>query len=236
MSAANRPAATAARSSGKPRYMDLTQPISTGIFHSRIYPEPKLTKLSTLETDGVNVTHASFAVHTGTHVDAPSHFLSDGETITDIEVSRFVGRGLLASVQRGPREEIPLSDLATILQAADRNTVLLLRTGWDSRFDNAENYRQYPYLSIELAHAIVEAGVRMIAMDTPSPDLPEGGRPVGFDWPVHKILMRGDVLIAEQLQGLGQLVGVDDFVVRAMPIALAGSDGAPARIVAEVPV
>jgi kynurenine formamidase len=45
--------------------------------------------------------------------------------------------------------------------------------------------------------------------------------------------MRGGVLIAEQLQRLDQLVGIDDFIVRALPIALSGSDGAPARIVAE---
>lgn len=214
-------------------YYDLTQPIATGIFHSRRYPEPALTKLSTLEKDGVNVTHASFAVHTGTHVDAPSHFLADGESITDLPVDRFVGRGLLISVDRGPREEIPLADVAAALEHAGPDTIVLLRTGWDSRFADKEDYRQYPYLSHDFAKALVDRGVRMIALDTPSPDMPEGGRPDGFDWPIHKVLMNGGVLIAEQLQTLDQLAGLEDFVVRALPIALEGSDGAPARIVAE---
>lgn len=214
-------------------YYDLTQPIAIGIFHSRIYPEPALTRLSTLEKDGVNVTHASFAVHTGTHVDAPSHFLADGATITDLPVEQFVGNGLLISVDRGAREEIPLNDVAAELEKAGPETIVLLRTGWDRRFDDAEDYRQYPYLSHGLAAALVDRGVRMIALDTPSPDMPEGGRPDGFNWPIHRMLMSGGVLIAEQLQRLDQLVGVEDFVVRALPMALAGSDGAPARIVAE---
>lgn len=212
---------------------DLSQPIANGIFHSKRYPPPTLSKLSTLADDGVNVTHASFAVHTGTHVDAPSHFLDDGESITDIPVDRFVGRGLLVTVDRGPREEIPLDDLRQALRTAGPDTMLCLRTGWDTRFTDAEVYRQYPYLSLDAAKALVDVGIRMIALDTPSPDLPEGGRPAGFDWPVHQILMRGGVLITEQLSGLGQLADVREFRLSAIPIALTGSDGAPARVIAE---
>lgn len=212
---------------------DLSQPIANGIFHSKRYPPPTLSKLSTLADDGVNVTHASFAVHTGTHVDAPSHFLDDGESITDIPVDRFVGRGLLVTVDRGPREEIPLDDLRQALRTVGPDTMLCLRTGWDTRFADAEVYRQYPYLSLDAAKALVDVGIRMIALDTPSPDLPEGGRPAGFDWPVHQILMRGGVLITEQLSGLGQLADVREFRLSAIPIALTGSDGAPARVVAE---
>lgn len=212
---------------------DLSQPIANGIFHSKRYPPPALSALSTLAEDGVNVTHASFAVHTGTHVDAPSHFLADGESITDIPLDRFVGRGLLVTVERGPREEIPVADLAPALTKAGPETMLCLRTGWDTKFTEAEVYRQYPYLSLDAAKALVEAGIKMIALDTPSPDLPEGGRPPGFDWPVHRILMRGGVLVTEQLSGLGQLAGVSEFRLSAMPIALTGSDGAPARVVAE---
>lgn len=212
---------------------DLSQPIANGIFHSKRYPPPTLSRLSTLADDGVNVTHASFAVHTGTHVDAPSHFLEDGESITDIPVDRFVGQGLLVTVDRGPREEIPLDDLRQALRTAGPDTMLCLRTGWDTRFTEAEVYRQYPHLSLDAAKALVDVGIRMIALDTPSPDLPEGGRPAGFDWPVHRILMRGDVLITEQLSGLGQLADVREFRLSAIPIALTGSDGAPARVIAE---
>lgn len=214
-------------------FYDLSQPIANGIFHSKRYPAPTLSRLSTVEKDGVSVTHAAFAVHTGTHVDAPSHFLEDGESITDIPVDRFVGAGLLVTVDRGPREEIPVDDLAQALKKAGPDTMLCLRTGWDSKFANAEVYRQYPYLSPDAAKAVVDAGIRMIALDTPSPDLPEGGRPAGFDWPVHQTLMRGNVLITEQLCGLGQLEGVGEFRLSAIPIALTGSDGAPARVIAE---
>jgi len=210
---------------------DLTQPITNDMFHSKRYPPPTLSKLSTLEQDGVNVTHAAFAVHSGTHVDAPRHFLKEGPCITDIPVEKFMGEGLVVSVDRGPREAIPLDDVFAAVERFGRDAMVCLHTGWDRYFEDSEKYRQYPYLSLEAAHALVDLGVRMLALDTPSPDLPEGGRPEGFNWPVHRILMAGGVLIAEQLRGLDQVAG-RRFHLTALPIALTGSDGAPARVIA----
>lgn len=213
--------------------IDLSQPICNGMFHSRRYPEPSLKSLSTVASDGVGVTHASFAVHTGTHVDAPTHFLPDAESITDIPVDRFTGEGLVVEVDRGPREEITVDDVVPAVEAFGPDAMLCLRTGWDTRYSDHEDYRQYPHLSLELANALVELKVRMLAVDTPSPDLAEGPRPEGFNWPVHQVLMGGGVLITEQLVRLDKVVG-KRFRLHAFPIALTGSDGAPARVIAEV--
>lgn len=216
-----------------PRIVDLSQPIANGMFHSRRYSSPVLQQVSSVEADGVSVTHASFVVHSGTHVDAPTHFLPDAESITDIPADRFVGEGLVVEVHREAREPIPVEDVAPAVEAFGPDAMLCLRTGWDSRYADAEDYRQYPHLSLELAHALVELQVRMLAVDTPSPDLAEGPRPAGFDWPVHRVLMGGGVLITEQVVRL-DLVQGKRFRLFAMPIALTGSDGAPARVVAEV--
>lgn len=213
--------------------IDLSQHITNGMFHSRRYPPPALRQLSSVEDDGVSVTHASFAVHSGTHVDAPTHFLPDAEAITDIPVDRFVGEGLVVEVHRAAREEITVDDVAPAVEAFGDDAMLCLRTGWDARYADAEDYRQYPHLSLELAHALVDLRVRMLAIDTPSPDLSEGPRPVGFDWPVHRVLLGGGVLITEQVVRL-DLVQGKRFRLHALPIALAGADGAPARVVAEV--
>ena len=220
-------------SRGEPQIVDLSQPIANGMFHSRRYPPPRLEQLSSVDKDGVSVTHASFAVHSGTHVDAPTHFLPGAESITDISVHRFVGDGLVVSVDRGPREEISADEVLPAVEAFGRDAMLCLRTGWDVHYGDAEAYRQYPYLSLDLAHGLVALGVRMLAVDTPSPDLPEGPRPKGFDWPVHRILMGGDVLITEQVVRLDRVEG-KRFRLHALPIALTGSDGAPARVVAEL--
>jgi arylformamidase len=214
-------------------FVDLSQPIANGMFHSRRYSPPELRQVSSVEEDGVSVTHASFVVHSGTHVDAPTHFFPGGESITEISLDRFVGEGLVVSVARGAREQIPAEDVAPQVEAFGPDAMVCLHTGWDTRYADAEDYRQYPYLSLELAHALVDLKVRMLAIDTPSPDLPEGPRPSGFDWPVHRILMQGGVLITEQVVRLDR-VKDRPFRLHALPIALTGSDGAPARVVAEV--
>jgi kynurenine formamidase len=213
--------------------IDLSQPIANGMFHSRRYPGPAIRQVSSVEVDGMSVTHASFLAHSGTHVDAPSHFFPGGESITDISLDRFVGDGLVVSVDRRAREEITADDVAPRVEAFGPNAMVCLHTGWDTRYADAEAYRQYPYLSLELAHALVDLGVRMLALDTASPDMPEGPRPPNFDWPVHRVLIKGGVLITEQVAHL-ELVRARRFRLHALPIALAGSDGAPARVVAEV--
>ena len=213
--------------------VDLSQPIANGVYHGRNYPAPEIRKVSSLELEGMNVTHASFMVHSGTHVDAPSHFLPDGETITEVSLDRFIGDGLVVSVDRRAGEEIPAEDVAPQVTAFGPDAMLCLHTGWDRHCADAEMYRQYPYLSLDLAQALVDLKVRMLALDTPSPDMPDGPRPLGFNWPVHQLLMKGGVLVTEQVVRL-DLLRNRRFRLHALPIALAGSDGAPARVVAEL--
>jgi kynurenine formamidase len=213
--------------------LDLSQPIANGMFHSHRYPGPQIRQVSSVEVDKLSVTHASFIVHSGTHVDAPTHFFPDGESITELSLDRFVGDGLVVSVDRRAREEIRVEDVAPHVEAFGPNAMLCLHTGWDTKYADAEDYRQYPFLSLELAHALVDLKVRMVALDTASPDMPEGPRPPGFDWPVHRVLIKGGVLITEQVAHLEQLRACR-FRLYALPIALAGSDGAPARVIAEV--
>jgi len=213
--------------------VDLSHPITNGMFHSRRYPGPEIRRVSSIEVDNINVTHASLLVHSGTHVDAPRHFFPDGESITDISLDRFVGDGLVVSVDRQAGEEIPAADVVPQVEAFGPSAMLCLHTGWDKRYADPEDYRQYPYLSLELAHALVKLKVRMLVLDTPSPDMPEGPRPPDFDWPVHRVLIKGGVLITEQAAHL-DLLRARRFRLHALPIALAGSDGAPARVVAEV--
>ncbi|WP_270889228.1 cyclase family protein [Pedococcus sp. 5OH_020] len=213
--------------------VDLSQPIENGMFHSPRYPAPTITKLSSIDTDGMSITHASFHAHTGTHVDAPSHFVPGGESITEVSLDRFVGDGIVVSVHRQAGEEIPAFDVAPQVEAFGPDAMVCLHSGWDSRYGTATEYEQFPFLSLDLAHALVGLRVRMLALDTPSPDMPDGSRPEYFDWPVHRILMEGGVLITEQLTGLDLIRG-RRFRLYALPIALAGSDGAPARVVAEL--
>ena len=78
---------------------------------------------------------------------------------------------------------------------------------------------------------LVDHGAKLVGVDFSTPDLAAKHRAPGFDWPVHHVLLGGGTLVAEHVTNLAALRGrrVD---VMVLAINLAGSDGAPARIVA----
>jgi kynurenine formamidase len=111
--------------------VDLSHHIKNDMFHSPEYPAPSITQLTSIDTHGMSITHASFHAHTGTHVDAPSHFIRGGESITEISLDRFVGDGLMVSIYRQAGEEIPASDVVPQVRAFGPNAMLCLHSGWD---------------------------------------------------------------------------------------------------------
>lgn len=213
--------------------VDLSHQLSTETFHSKRFGPPDVRQVSTVADDGCSATVASFTVHCGTHVDAPSHLLEDGDPIDRVPLDRFHGPARVVQVSRKARDLVTDTDLEAALPDLEPDTIVCLATGWDEYFTEHETYRQYPYLDEAAGRWLVSQRVKMLALDTPSPDMPEGPRPPGFDWPVHRILLGAGVLIAEQLRGLTTLAG-QRCRVYALPVIMRGADGAPARIFAEV--
>jgi arylformamidase len=75
----------------------------------------------------------------------------------------------------------------------------------------------------------VDRQVKLLAVDTPTPDIPVDKRPPGFDWPVHHTLLGDGVLISEQVANAHSLVGRRaEFLF--LPLNIVGGDGAPARV------
>lgn len=214
--------------------VDLSQPFRDGMFSQRIFPPVRVERCVRYEDRRVNVTCTSAAVHAGTHVDAPRHFVPDGLSIDQLDLSRVSGPGVGWAVDRGSCEEITAADLDACRPLVEPGDIVLIRTGWDVHFHGDHDvYNHHPYLSVEAAAWLAERRVKMVALDVATPDKPEAVREPGFDWPVHRLLLGAGVLVAEHLAHL-ELVAGRRCKVFALPIPIVGSDGAPARIVAEV--
>ncbi len=212
--------------------VDLTQPFRDGMFSQQLFPAVRVERCIRYEERGVNVTCVSAAVHAGTHVDAPCHFVPGGLSVDQLDLDRVSGPAVGWEVQRGPCEAITAADLEACRPAARPGDLVFLRTGWDVHFHAGhEAYHRHPYLSVEAAAWLVERRVGLLAMDVPTPDMPEAVRQAEFDWPVHHLLLGAGVLVAEHLAHLERVAG-RRFTAYALPIPYAGSDGAPARIVA----
>ena len=152
--------------------IDLTLPIYEGMqtFPSRNHPRIKVSALGRLSRDGRNTTKITIGSHAGTHIDAPAHFLARGKTIDGLSMKDLVGEARvidLTSIRSGqPILKEHLSDL----EGDSGARRVLLRTGWSKKWGTSRYYTDYPYLSPEACRYIVSKKVKLLGLDTPSPD------------------------------------------------------------------
>jgi kynurenine formamidase len=169
------------------------------------------------------------SLHTGTHIDAPSHFIEDGKAIDELEVDRFHRPGVrLDLTNAAPGEPITLRQLedAGFEAAKARGSILLLASGWSDRsWTTPDLYGDNPFLAEDAATAVAEVGPSALGLDFAVDEQ----RP----WPNHTILLGAEVPLIENLMGLPQLPA-DDFEVIAFPLRLVGENGGPARVVASL--
>lgn len=214
--------------------IDLTQPFSDGMFSLKVFPRVTVERCVRIEERGLNITRVDFAVHSGTHIDSPRHFFADGRAIDEIALDEVCGPAVGLRVDRGPGEEITAQDLEANEPGVRAGDLVFISTGWAPYFyGDHRRYEIHPYLSVEAAAWLADRGARMVAMDIPTPDQPEATRYPGFDWPVHHLLLGRGVLVAEHLANLDAVAGLR-FRAFAFPLPIRGSDGSPARIVAEL--
>ena len=120
-----------------------------------------------------------------------------------------------------------LERMRPLLQPGD---ILAIDTGAAARAGTPE-YDRHASLSVEAAQWLVRQKIKLLAVDTPTPDLALEQRPEGFIWPVHRVLLADGVLICEQITNLDAFAGQRaEFMF--CPLNIADCDGAPARVLA----
>jgi kynurenine formamidase len=201
-----------------PTLYDLTHPLETGMTFYPGDPEPRLVPAEM--TPPWRVTELHLGTHTGTHIDAASHFVPGGRTIDEYLLTRFLVSGVVP-VTQGDDEPIPPQAFAGVQSEA-----VIIRAGWD-RFWKTERYLRHPFLSPEAARYLVEAGVTLVGIDALNVDSTADGTSHA-----HEILLGSDVFIVENLARLDQLEAGRAYQFSFLPLLLAGLDGSPVRAVA----
>lgn len=180
------------------------------------------------------VTEFESASHVGTHVDAPRHFDPHGPAMDDLPLDAFCGPAVLSTVTKGAGEPIAQADIEAGGPTLRPGDILIVKTGWGRHYvaGDQEAYGDYPYLDERAAEWLVRSQVKLLGMDTMSPDLPARRRPAGYLLPVHRALLGSGVLIAENLNL--ELAKPGRYEVFAFPLCIAAGDGGPARVVGRV--
>ncbi|MES2971306.1 MAG: cyclase family protein [Patescibacteria group bacterium] len=185
-----------------------------------VYPGDPATKIEpagVLSRDGYCDHYISPGTHVGTHIDAPMHMIEGGISLDQIPADNFIGQGRYIGVTNG--------NLMAIQDAhIEHGDIVLLDTGMNEKYHDPVYFSDYPAMSEETAHYLVKKKVKMVGLDACSVDNIEG-------FPIHKILLAGNVLIIENLTNLRTLAG-KQFKVYALPLNLE-LDASPARVIAE---
>lgn len=212
---------------------DLTFSIHEGMttFPVSWHPMVEISQLGRHHVENRETRKLVLGTHTGTHCDAPLHFVPGGETIDMVALDTLIGPAIVLDLSASrPFQKIEIQDLASRLGERKPERVIL-RYDWSDHWDRPDYYSDHPYLSEEAAGWLVDRGVRLLAMDTPMPDNPKHGRGSPVDSPIHRILLGNGVILTEYLCNLRALTQENvDLIV--LPLKIAGGDGAPARCVA----
>jgi kynurenine formamidase len=215
------------------KIIDLSLPIEEGMmtFPTHWHPVVEVTILGRHGIEGRETRKIVLGTHVGTHADAPRHFVPNGATIDEISLDVLIGPATIADfTECRSLQEIDVADLKQKLGEKVPQR-LILRTGWSEYFGNMKFYDEYPFLSENAARWLVEKRVRLIAMDTPSPDNPAHSRGSAKDSPNHKVLLGAGVVLVEYVANLKALAQSEVELI-VMPLKFKGCDGSPVRCVA----
>ena len=191
----------------------------------------------------------SAAEHGGTHLDAPVHFAEGRHTADQIPLDQLVGRAAVVDVSaRADADRDYRLDVAALEAwesghgAIGERTIVLVRTGWSSRWPDKVRYLgtertgpgaipelHFPGIDSAAARWLVSRKVKAVGIDTPSIDY---GQSSTFD--THQILFQADIPAFENVAHLDRLPAVGAAVI-ALPMKIRGGSGGPLRIVAVLP-
>lgn len=198
-------------------------------FAAHWHPFMEVTQLGRHGIENRETRKVIMGTHTGTHIDAPRHFIPNGKTVEDIPLSQLVGPAVVLDLSHFDNfHEITQQELADIVGDLPVERIVC-RFDWDIKaLGTNAYYSDHAYFSEEACQWLVDKGCKLIALDTPQPDNPKNGRHAVKDAPNHKILLGNDVVITEYLVNIRHIKQTHIELVVA-PLKLKEGDGAPAR-------
>lgn len=206
--------------------LDLTREISTD---TKVFPGSPLPKFITWNKMEIHNYHSEvvfMSTHTGTHMDAPSHFVTGVSSIDQIPVNRFISRAILVKISKTSDELITADEIeASKIKILEGNSVVF-STSWENEVDNDYYFNHSPGLSEDAAEYLIDKRVNAVCIDSPSID-----RGSDINFPVHKLLLSKDILIVENLCNLSKIDN-QNFTLIMTPLKLSGASGSPIRAIA----
>lgn len=209
--------------------LDLTLTISSSLPMFPGSPKPQFILWSTLNKDGYNLELLFLSSHSGTHMDAPYHFVKNGKKINQIPVSRFSNDAILIKLQKKANQPITKNDIISFEKkhgTIPKNATIVFATGWQKHLQSKTYFEKNPGLSVSAAKYLALKKINLVGIDSPSIDLG-----VDSKFSVHHILSKNNILIVENLTNLHK-IPKNRFKLVVLPLKLKDATGSPVRAIA----
>ncbi|MBB46441.1 MAG: cyclase [Thaumarchaeota archaeon] len=213
------------------KIIDLTLTVSDKIPTFPSSPQPNFIPWENIKEDGYNLEVLFLSSHTGTHMDAPHHFLEKGAKIHEISLKKLVSEAALIQCRKNGGQSITKTDI----QKFEKNhgkienfSSVIFYTGWQKNLQKKYYFTKNPGLSVSAAKYLTSKKISLVGIDSPSIDL---GKDPKFS--VHKIFAKKGVLIVENLANLDKIKS-SKFHLVVLPLKLKNATGSPVRAIAFV--
>lgn len=209
--------------------VDLSLTISESIPSFPGSPTPKLIDWSDIEHEGYNLELLFLSSHTGTHLDAPFHFVKNGLKIHQIPLNRLLGKAVLIKLKKPKNTSITKSDITSFEKNNGKipnHSSIFFFTDWQKNLKKNNYFTENPGLDILSAKYLVSKKINLVGIDSPSIDL---GKDESFS--VHNILSKNNILIVENLANMNKIRSLK-FIFTILPLKLKNATGSPVRAIA----
>ncbi|MCZ6857388.1 MAG: cyclase family protein [Gemmatimonadetes bacterium] len=211
------------------RFVDVSHAVEHGMITYRGLPGPVISDYLTREASearyapgvGFHISRIDMVANTGTYIDSPFHRYAAGVDLAGLELDSVAAvPGVV--VRAAARDDRAIGRDA-FGSAAVAGRAVLVETGWDAHWNSDEYYEGYPFLTADAASYLVDAGAKVVGIDSLNIDDDQDGQR-----PVHSALLEAGIPVVEHLCNLAELPDTG-FAFFAVPVAVKGMGSFPVR-------
>ena len=213
------------------KIIDLTLTISSKIPTFPGSPQPTFIPWENVKEDGYNLELLFLSSHTGTHMDAPYHFLEKGAKIHEISLEKLVSEAALIQSRKKGGESVTKADIQKFEKKhgkIENFSSVIFYTGWQKNLQKKYYFTKNPGLSVSAAKYLASKKISLVGIDSPSIDLGKDNK-----FSVHQIFAKKGILIVENLANLDKIKS-SEFHLVVLPLKLKNATGSPVRAIAFV--
>jgi len=211
------------------KVIDLTLTVSNKIPTFPGSPQPNFIPWENVKEDGYNLELLFLSSHTGTHMDAPHHFLEKGAKIHEISLKKLVSEAVLIQSRKKSNESVTKTDIQKFEKKhgkIDGFSSVIFLTDWQRNLQKKYYFTKNPGLSVSAAKYLASKKISLVGIDSPSIDLGTDSK-----FSVHQIFAKNGMLIVENLANLEKIKS-SKFHLVVLPLKLKGATGSPVRAIA----